>query len=662
MTQLRSRSTLDPLPFDETPMDDATTEQNLVRTEWTPSDPLPKGFGFSAVRCGIKPGRTDLALLLSTPPAVVAGVFTQNPVRAACCDRNATLVPNANASAVIVNSGNANAMTGALGAKNNEIMAAELAKLLGAKPEHVLTASTGVIGTPLPVDLVVDSLDPLVATQSGDPRPFAEAILTTDIVTKLAQIEVQLPGESTPVRIFGVAKGSGMIHPNMATTLGFVCTDAAVAPALLQRLLRESIHTTFNAITVDGDTSTNDMVLVLANGASGVAIEQEAKVAAFAKALHEVLRELAKQVARDGEGATRLLEVEVTGAPDEVAARAVARTIAKSSLVKCSVFCGQAQWGRVAMAVGQAALEHGIELKPEKLRIAAQGHVLHDGAVPRGDVRPPDLKRRLREAEVRWTVELGIGDASYTAWGCDLTYDYVRINADEATGIEVGPGGRISRNLTLSAYSPRLKQQLLVEGLAYVRRFAGLKLMVYLQPAARGRGESIVGLAQDMELCLDAGLKPLVVVPDAEAAALIEEHTRQRGHFAAMVAPDPLSIGTLLDRGHLCVLVREASAPDAIVELALKIGIHKLVALGTEQGLRDSHGFVQRLSPETLLAGLDRGRFDESDPDLLVLARHAATRGVPALHILDARMPHAVVGELFTDQGVGTLVTRQALP
>jgi acetylglutamate kinase len=631
-----------------------------VQTTFAPGTKVPHGFAFSGMRCGIKQSRPDLGLVLSSPPAVAAGVFTKNPVRAACAERNATLVPSANITAIIVNSGNANAMTGAPGVRANEVMAEELAKLLGAAPSTVLTGSTGVIGSPLPVDLIAEALDNLVANAAPDPRAFADSILTTDTVQKLAHLEVVLPGETTPVRLLGIAKGSGMIHPDMATTLGYVCTDAAIAPALLQELVKAAIMPTFNAITVDGDTSTNDMVIVLANGASKVEVTGD-KIAAFAAALHAVLLSLAKQVARDGEGATRLLEVEVVGAPDVASARAVARSIARSSLVKCTVFAAQAQWGRIAMAIGQAALENGIPVKPELLRISAQGVVLHDGRGQRSEVKPPELKRRLRESEVRWSVDLGLGDASFIAYGCDLSYDYVRINADEVQSIEVGPTGRVARNLTLAAYSPRLKQQLLVEGLGYVRRFTGLKIMVYLVPTAAA-GDAIAGLAQDLELCLDAGLKPLAIVPDAESARVLDEHMRRTGHFAGIVAPDPMGIAHLLDRGHMCILVREAPVPDAIVDLSLKVGIQKLVVLGTEQGLRDAHGFVQRLSPETLLTGLDRGRFDESDPDLLVLARHAATRGVPALHIVDARMPHAVVGELFTDQGVGTLVTRQAIP
>jgi hypothetical protein len=241
-----------------------------------------------------------------------------------------------------------------------------------------------------------------------------------------------------------------------------------------------------------------------------------------------------------------------------------------------------------------------------------------------------------------------------------MSYDYVRINADEAKQIEVSRAGGGTRNLTLAAYSPQLKHQLLCEGLAYVRRFTGLKVMVYLQ-LREGLSDPIAALARDLELCLDAGLKPLAVLPDEASVKTIADHMHEAGHFAAPVPPDPVSINNFLDRGHLCLLVREAPDPEAIVDLALKLGIQKLIALGNDQGLRDAHGFVQRLSPDTLLAGLERGRFDASDPDLLVLARHAANRGVPALHIIDARVPHAVVGELFTDEGIGTLITRQAL-
>ena len=629
-----------------------------VSTTFENDAPLPLGFAFGGARCGIKQARSDLGVLISDRPAVAAGTFTVNRMRAPCVSRNAELLPAEGVRAVAVNSGNANAMTGSHGVEANRQIAAAFAGALDVEPATVLTASTGIIGVPLPAELVAEAAPALVEHAGADPRPFAEAILTTDTGTKLAWVELEIGGR--PVRITGVAKGSGMVHPNMATTLAFVSTDARISPAALQRLLGEVVDDTFHAITVDGDTSTNDMVLVLANGASDVAVEGEA-LAAFRDGLFAVLDSLARQVVRDGEGATRTLEVEVTGAPDAHTARAIARGVCRSNLVKCSAFAGQAEWGRVAMAVGHAAAELALDLDPSSLTIAAQGTVLYDRDGPKPGVHAANLRRLLRQGEVRWTVDLGLGSASGRAMGCDLSYDYVRINADEAKQIEVGRAGQVSRNLSLAAYSPRLKQQLLVEGLAYVRRFTGMRALVYLQPSACRTGDPVTSLARDLELCVDAGLRPLAVVPSTDAADVIAKHMQSTGHFVSSVPPEPVAIGRFLDNGHCCVLVREQPDPDAIVDLALKLGIQKLLALGTDPGIRDAHGFVQRVSPDSLLAGLERGRFDTTDPDLLVLARQAAARGVPALHVIDARVPHALVGELFTDEGIGTLVTRQAL-
>ncbi|WP_052552362.1 bifunctional ornithine acetyltransferase/N-acetylglutamate synthase, partial [Enhygromyxa salina] len=269
---------------------------------------LPAGFQFAGVHAGIKRSRKDVGLIRCTSPAgaSAAGVFTRNLVRAACVDRCASLLPAAGVRAVLVNSGNANAMTGAAGVAANVAMAEAAAGPLEAPVSAILTCSTGVIGVPLDPKKFVGAM-PLLGTNLGeDPRGFATAILTTDTMTKVAHGTLALTGsgaQSQTVRIFGVAKGSGMIHPNMATTLGFVCTDAAIAPELLHELLREAIEPTFNAITVDGDTSTNDTVLALASGEAGVVInpdDQPAR-AAFAAALLAVLRSLADQVARDGE-------------------------------------------------------------------------------------------------------------------------------------------------------------------------------------------------------------------------------------------------------------------------------------------------------------------------------------------------------------------------
>ena len=636
-----------------------TTPEFHLRTDLTPSFPVP-GFRFAGTRCGIKHARPDLALLVSDRPAVAAGCFTQNRVRAACVDRNEGLLPSDGVRAVLINSGNANAMTGQLGHSSNTRMAEVAATALGLETDAVLTGSTGIIGVPLPLQLIEEASGGLEAQLRDDPEAFAKAILTTDTCTKVAHTSVQLPGHDAPIRLLGIAKGSGMIHPNMATTFGFVVTDAAIAPATLQAQLRIAVDRTFNAITVDGDSSTNDMVLAFANGASGQHVEGDAE-AAFATALEAVLRALAKQVAADGEGSTRLLEVEVTGAPTEDIARALARGVCRSNLVKCSAFAGQPEWGRVSMALGQVATDLDLDLDPAQLRISAQGTLLYDNTGPKLGHNASALRSGLQQTEVRWSIDVGMGGpGSSTAYGCDLSYDYVRINADESKQIEVSRTGGVSRNLSLAAYSPRLKHQLLCEGLSYVRRFTGMRAMIYL-PDLEKLDPLVSSLAGDLELCLDAGIRPVAVLPNARAVETITEHMRRVGRFADGVTADVVSISNLLDRGHLCLLSRNAPTPDTIVDMALKLGIQKLIVLGPDGGLRDKHGLVQRLSPDTFLTGHDRGRFDATNPELLVLARHAAKRGVPAFHAIDARIPHAVVGELFTDEGIGTLMTRQAL-
>lgn len=632
-----------------------------VAIELGEDTPPPRGFRFSGAHAGIKRTRSDLGAVLCDTPAAVAGSYTTNPVRAACVDRNSALTPTDGVRGLIVNSGNANAMTGEQGAENNKGMAEDLAVLLDCAPDKVLSASTGMIGVQLNRRLIAKAIPTLLSEASADPMPWAEAIITTDTCTKVAHIEVEIPGSDAPVRLLGVAKGSGMIHPNMATTLAFVCTDAAVGPQQLQRLLDGHIDRTFNAITVDGDTSTNDTVLVMANGASGVSIGSDDAVAAFSEALGKVLHSLAVQVARDGEGATRLFSVAVEGAPDDAGAKALARGICRGSLFKCSIFAGQAEWGRLAAAAGQAARENDVEIDQNKLSIWAQGIQLVKDGMILPDVKVADVERQLRDPEISWKLRVGDGDGHFTAFGCDLSYDYVRINADEALQIEVNPAGTVTRNLTLAAYSPRLKHQLLVDGLAYVRRFVGLRTMIYVHGAATRRLDLIASLAQDVELCLDAGLRPLVVVPDEDIAKTLEDHMQQTGHYMTKVPPDPAKITNFLDRSHLCVLVESEPNPGELVDLCIKLGIQKFIAMGDSQGLQDATGLVSVLSPELLLAGLERGRFESTDSEALSLAKFAAKRGVPALHLIDGRMPHSLVGELFTNQGIGTLITRQSV-
>lgn len=633
---------------------------------------LPAGFGFAGVHAGIKRSRKDLGLIRCTSPAGAnaAGVFTRNLVRAACVDRCASLLPASGIRAVLVNSGNANAMTGVAGVAINQAMAEAAAKPLEAPSSAVLTCSTGVIGVPLDTQKIVDAMPGLCAELSDDPRGFATAILTTDTVTKVAHGELRVRGESGElgvVRLFGVAKGSGMIHPNMATTLGYVCTDAAIAPEQLHALLREAIEPTFNAITVDGDTSTNDTVLALASGESGVEIRDRQALAQFGAALEAVLRSLAAQIARDGEGATRLLEIEVRGAPNSAIAKAIARGCVRSSLFKCSVFAGEAAgWGRLGAAAGQAALEAGfLELDRNDIAIDAQRiPIVRAGAFVGldGQAGGPDmgeLARRLREPTVRWEVCVGNGPGSFTALGCDFSYDYVRINADEALQMVIGSEGQVGRNVGLDSYTPILKHQLLVDGLSYVRRFTGLRVMVHLSGSAAVKPMLLASVARDLELMLSAELRVLVVVSDADVLTGLRNDFSDGAYRLAEVPNDPARISARLDRGQACVLIQPRPDPGELVALAVRLGLAKLLSLADDQGLRDAGGLVSELSPEQALVGLDRGRFTTDADENLAFARHAARQGLAALHLIDGRMPHALVAELFTEQGVGTLVTRQ---
>jgi len=644
---------------------DPTSFSFTVSTSLDGDLPIPVGFRFAGTHAGIKRSRKDLGLIHCTAPkgAETAGVFTRNPVRAACVNRCAALLPASGIRALIVNSGNANAMTGEAGVRANQAMAEAVAGPLECSSDAVLSCSTGVIGVQLDTGKISAAMPSLLAELEGSssgPRGFAAAILTTDIVTKVAHGELVLPGVSQPIRIFGVAKGSGMIHPNMATTLGFVCTDAAIECTRLHALLRKAIDTTFNAITVDGDTSTNDTVLVMANGESGVEIREGADEQAFFAALHAVLRALAEQVARDGEGATRLLEVHVSGAPDQAQAKAIARACVRSSLFKCSVFAGEAGgWGRLCAAAGQGALEGGLALKAADISIAAQGVPLVRAGVTVEAVDFGELFHRLRQPTVRWEVRVGAGPGEFTALGCDFSYDYVRINSDEALQMVVSDDGQVGRNVKLSSYTPILKHQLLVDGLSYVRRFTGLRIMVHLAGSAARKPQLLASVARDLELILDADLRVLLVVPDAEVLAALREPMSDAAYRITEVPADAPTIRRRLDRGQACVIIQTTPDPGELVALALRLGVGKLLSLADDQGLHDGGGLVRELSPEQVLAGLDRGRFSTAADENLAFARHAARQGLAALHLIDGRLPHALVAELFTDEGIGTLITRQ---
>jgi len=393
----------------------------------------PLGFRAGGLHCGLKKnGGLDLGAIVCDVPAAAAAVYTTNRFQAApLAVTRESLAQEGRLRAVVVNSGNANACTGRQGEEDARAMRAALAAVLGAPEHHVAVASTGVIGVPLSMASVrsgIERLKDRLAADAEGAKAFSEAIMTTDTVRKTACVRVELDGRT--VTVAGAAKGAGMIHPNMATMLAFITTDAAVSPSVLQDLLKETADGTFNMITVDGDTSTNDMVLAMASGLAGNAeiTRGHPGYAAFAAAFRHVCEELAKAIARDGEGATKLIEVCVAGAASDESARVIARTVASSSLVKTAVFGADANWGRIVAAVGRA----GQPVNPETVDVRLGDIVTLEQSRP----VPFDEEAALAYLKgdtVRIYIDLHMGSGRATAWGCDLTYDYVRINADYRT-------------------------------------------------------------------------------------------------------------------------------------------------------------------------------------------------------------------------------------
>lgn len=385
------------------------------------------GFRAGAIAAGVKdgtPGRLDVALLAADGPCTAAAVFTTNQVAAAPLAITRKHLAGGPLRGVVVNSGNANACTGVQGERDALAMAAAAAAKLGCAPGSIAVASTGVIGIPLPVERIAKAVE-RIETGADGWDAFSRAIMTTDTRPKVAEREVWLAGQ--PVRVGGVAKGSGMIHPNMATLLVFVTTDALLDAAGAQAALRAAVAVSFNAISVDGDTSTNDMALLLASGASGVRPEGH-EAAAFAAALTEVCADLAHQVIADGEGATKVFEVRVRGAASDDDARLAARTITTSSLVKTAIHGADPNWGRILAAAGRS----GARVDPRRASVRiADIDVFSGGSPARWDA---DAVRKAFEApEIVITLDLGLGDGTASAWGCDLSAEYVHINADYTT-------------------------------------------------------------------------------------------------------------------------------------------------------------------------------------------------------------------------------------
>jgi glutamate N-acetyltransferase/amino-acid N-acetyltransferase len=390
----------------------------------------PSGFRAGAVFAGIKTygeDKLDLGLLAADTPCVAAGVYTKSTVKGAPVIVTQRHLADARAQAIVVNAGCANVATGAQGMADAEEMSRLAAAVAGCAADDVAVCSTGVIGRPLPMELIREWL-PRVELRPDGGFDLARAIMTTDTRPKHIAAAVEVDGRRYTVG--GIAKGSGMIHPDMATMFGFLTTDAPLTPAFCDAVLRRVVDRSFNMVSVDNDTSTSDTVLLLANGAAGGAVIDEGRpaAAAFESALDAVARHLAREIARDGEGASKLIEVRITGAATPEEARAAARTITASPLMKAAVYGNDPNWGRVMMAIGRSGAR--IDLDRAAVRIGEM--VMY----AQGRPHEPDgaqVRRALAGPEVLIAADLGMGAAAATAWGCDLTEGYVKINAEYTT-------------------------------------------------------------------------------------------------------------------------------------------------------------------------------------------------------------------------------------
>ena len=390
------------------------------------------GFTTAGIFCGIKTNKQkDLALIFSEQPSVAAGLFTSNQVVSPTitwCQEN--LKSSKRFRAIVVNSGNANACTGPKGMEDCKSLASKLSQKLSVEPKEILIASTGIIGVPLPINKILKALPALSSKLS--PIGWvssAEAIMTTDLTPKFKSLSFYIGKDK--ITMGGIAKGSGMIHPNMATMLAFIATDAAIDKKTLSRALREANNKTFNRITVDGDTSTNDMAILLANGkAKNKSIRAGSSAYdKFVGKLTEICLYLAHQIVLDGEGATKFVTIRIQGAKAKTHAHRVAKSVATSSLVKTALFGQDPNWGRIIAAVGYA----GVSFNPDKVQISLNGSVLFNNGVPANGALQSTLRKKMKSKNISIIIDLKSGMYSDEVYTCDLSYDYVRINAEYTT-------------------------------------------------------------------------------------------------------------------------------------------------------------------------------------------------------------------------------------
>ncbi|HVP66561.1 MAG TPA: bifunctional glutamate N-acetyltransferase/amino-acid acetyltransferase ArgJ [Anaeromyxobacteraceae bacterium] len=696
---------------------------------------IPKGFRYSGVPAGIKPQRRDMALVVSDVPAAAAGLFTVNRAAAAPVLDARERVPAEGMRAVLVNSGNANALTGPHGLEDVASLRGALAQALGLQKRAVLTASTGVIGQRLPVQKMVAAMPALVEQLGDHAELAAEAIMTTDTRPKMSSRELVVAGKSATVA--AICKGTGMLAPQLATTVCVVTTDLAITPTLLQEALRRAVRPTIEMVTVDGDMSTNDSILALANGLAGNPRLSEAgpDLEAFVTALTDLFGEMARAMAADGEGATKLLEVTVAGAPSEEAARDLARSIAASPLVKAALFGADPNWGRVLATVGARAGSQKWPVDPYRARVLLQGTAVYSNGAPQEFDRDV-MKSRLREPRVDVRVELSDGEATATAWGCDLSYDYVKINADYSSLIVQKPDGGVAKDDHVANYSPAFKRALLVEALKYISAFSGQAAVIKYGGAAMVKDSLKVAFSEDVVLLKRVGLRPVVVHGGAQEVNRTMDRLGERSEFvdglrvtdatslpvvemvltgkvnqelvSLLNARDAAAVGlsgkdgqlikarklvhesgrdlgqvgevTEVNKDFLRMLLKSSYVPvispiglgedggglsinadEVAAAVAVAVGAKKLIYLTDVPGILESAPdgeLIRQISSSGLRRRLDAGAITGGMRYKALAILQALEGGVERVHVLDGRVPHTVIAELFTDSGVGTLVQR----
>ncbi len=684
--------------------------------------PVARGFLFAGLHCGIKPFKKDLALVFSESPCSAAAVLTVNKARAAPIVDCARRLPAQGLRAVLINSGNANALTGPEGLGDVSELCAATARVLEVDPSSVVMASTGVIGQRLPKAKITAALPKLKAELRAAPESAAEAILTTDTHIKVASRVVRFGRKEG--RLTAIAKGSGMIAPQLASTIGLVCTDIAISPALLQRALLAGMDGSFNNLTIDNDMSTNDVVLALANGQLGnpELTEPGPEYEAFAAAVQSLCVELAKEIARDGEGATRLLEVRVAGAPTPAIATDLARSVAGSTLVKAAIFGADPNWGRVLATVGARCGSQQYDLDPTQAKVTVQGVVVYD-AKPTLEVRAfstndagegpsvpghAQLRARMRGPEVLIELELRAGTASSVGWGCDLSYDYVKINADYTSLLVPTADGSVAKDDRLTNYSPKFKVNLVTQALGYMSRFAGHRVVIKLGRHAMGKDSLRASIVEDVRLLRSAGMVPILVHgesfgsgnfkgdPSAKEmglslqvntelvtllnrtgvqaiglsgmdASFLKGRRVGEGLFGEVVAINTDLVDMFLSRNYVPVVspvgflddgTTLPLEPDQVAsELAVVAKAAKLVYLVGVPGFVENDELLGQLTTSSLRDLVARNAFNRNLTSKAKYAISAIERGVERVHLVDSRTPHSIIAEFFTDQGIGSLVT-----